>query len=133
MSAETILTVLSKIPWGTVVESAPKLAGAAAKLWNRVRGRQADGLPDAGDAAAQPPTATELIENRLSAVEAQLVDIQGQMGDSAGLIKELAEQNALLVQKIEQTRANLVRLAVATGIAVVLAAGSLLLLALQAR
>ncbi len=36
MSTGAILTVLSNIPWGQVVENAPKVAEGAAKLWNSV-------------------------------------------------------------------------------------------------
>lgn len=134
MSAETILAVLSKIPWGAVVESAPKLAGAASKLWKTVTGKKAEtaGLPKDGEGAG-PAREAVTLGGRLSAAESRLEEIGGQMAESAELIKALAEQNALLVQKIDETRAQLVRVAAAAGIAIALAAGIILFLVLQPR
>ena len=39
MAVGTLITVLSNIPWGQVVENAPKVAEGAVKLWNSVTHR----------------------------------------------------------------------------------------------
>ena len=59
MSTGVILTVLSNIPWGQLVENAPKLADGAAKLWSTVTGFRKPPLPAAetpGSAGNDPPS-----------------------------------------------------------------------------
>jgi TolA-binding protein len=134
----TILTVLSNIPWGKVVDNAPKLADGAARLWGAVRKR--------GDAAAEegaaevmasnaPPEATAAeqlaarLAGRVEALEGRVAELQAQLAASSELVKDLAEQNAQLVQRIELHQQQLRRLALGgAAVAVVLTAGLALLL-----
>lgn len=114
MSTGAILNVLSNIPWGQVIENAPKVADGAAKLWGKVTGSQksagsAQGL--GGSASTNAPTETEALRSQLLALEASMKDLEEQMRASSELIKALADQNTQLVQRIELNRVRLRRLA----------------------
>lgn len=135
MAAGTIITVLSNIPWGQVVENAPKLADGAARLWNAVTRKKADPLPDA-DANAKPvvdaaQSDTEVMKQRLVAMAEHIRHLEEQMGASAQLIKALAEQNTQLVRKIELNSARLLRLATTTAISAVALVGTIAFLLLR--
>jgi len=134
----TILTVLSNIPWGKVVENAPKLADGAARLWGAVR-KRGDGAAEdgaAGDVAAEmvapdaAPEATAVeqlaarLAGRVEALEGRVGELQAQLAASSELVKDLAEQNAQLVQRIELHQQQLRRLALGgAAVAVLLAVG----------
>lgn len=98
------LVALKVIPWGDVIEHAPKVLNAARKLMDRQKAPPASTTApvplDLGDA---PPTVGEL-KNRL--IEArQLIDqqaaVQTQMAQT---VAELAEQNARLVAAVDVLR-----------------------------
>jgi len=118
MAAGSIITVLANIPWGQVVENAPKVANGAMKLWNTVKNRR---KPDA--AADELPRP----EARLLQLEEGVASLQEQMQASSELIKALAEQNTQLVARIESNRRRLVWVAAAAAIAAILAAASIAL------
>lgn len=113
MSTGAILTVLSNIPWGQVMDNAPKVADGAAKLWGKVTGSQkstgsAQGL--GGSASTNAPTETEALRSQLLVLEASMKSLEEQMRASSELIKALADQNTQLVQRIELNRVRLRRL-----------------------
>jgi len=117
MGVGTLITVLSKIPWGQVVETAPKIADAAAKLWNKVADRRKrDSRPSEQSAVSQGAHASdpELLEARVLALEDGVKCLQEQMQASSKLIKALADQNAQLVQRVELLRTRFVRSVIAT-------------------
>jgi len=117
MGVGTIISVLSKIPWGDVVKNAPKVADAAAKLWSTVaaRRRGESRRSEQGAAAPDAPASEpDLLETRVLALEDGVRCLHEQMQASSELIKALAEQNAQLVQRVEAMRTLLVRLAMAT-------------------
>ena len=127
MAAGTIITVLSNIPWGQVVENAPKVAEGALKLWNAVTSRKKqDSKFNEHPAAAAGETASEAdqLKARLVRLDDSVKSLQDQMQASSELIKALAEQNTQLVRRIELNRDRLVRYAVAT-----ISGGSILLVA----
>lgn len=132
MAVGTLITVLSNIPWGQVIENAPKVADGAVKLWNSVTNRN---KPDAihrsqaAAAAGEAPSEADRLKARLLALEDGVTSLQEQMQASSALIKALAEQNTQLVQRIELNRIRLVRYSVATALqgAVLLAAVAYLL------
>lgn len=111
------LTILKSVPWTEVIRNAPKVAEGARKLWNAVgKQRAAD---EAADAAAPPaashePHTLEALEARVAALEAAVSDLHGQMFASSELIKDLAEQNAQLVKRIEANRKRTFWLGAAT-------------------
>ena len=119
MAVGTLITVLTNIPWGQVVENAPKVAEGAVKLWNSVTHRKKlDPIQDTKAAASADETASEAdrLKARLLALEDSVTRLQEQMQASSKLIKDLAEQNTQLVQRIELNRIRLVRHTVATAV-----------------
>jgi hypothetical protein len=109
--------LLTRVPWSEVISNAPRVADAAKKLWKAVAKKSvpSESLTD----AAQPPSDAELlaaIEARLMAMEAGYSDLQNQMLASSELIKELADQNAQLVKRIETNRVRILLLAGAIGV-----------------
>jgi hypothetical protein len=72
--------------------------------------------PEQDVPAASPQEIIAELDARLSAAEAGVSDLHGQMRTSSELIKALAEQNAQLIQRIEANRKRLVTLAVAAGV-----------------
>ncbi len=111
------LTILKSVPWAEVIKNAPKVAEGAKKLWNAVgRQRAADEAAEAGaqPAASHEPHTLEALEARAAVLEKAVSDLHGQMLASSELIKELAEQNAQLVKRIEANRKRTLWLAAAT-------------------
>ena len=113
--------LLTKVPWSEVIINAPKVADAAKKLWKAVANKSAPSEILTG--VAQPhlsPDAASLsgIEARLIAMEAGYSDLQNQMLASSELIKELADQNAQLVKRIETNRVRVIWLTVAIGMVI---------------
>lgn len=118
MSTGTILTVLSNIPWGQVVENAPKVADGAAKLWGRVTDFRKSSRAGEADPAVQGesrPSEQQLLQARVLELEQSVQSLHEQMRASTELIKALADQNTQLVQRIELNRARLVRVALTGG------------------
>lgn len=135
----TILTVLSNIPWGKVVENAPKLADGAARLWGAAVRKRGDATAEEGAAEVMAPTAppeataaeqlAARLAGRVEALEGRVGELQAQLAASSELVKDLAEQNAQLVQRIELHQQQLRRLALGgAAVAVLLAVGLVLLL-----
>src|SRR4051812_40139435 len=116
MSAGAILTVLSNIPWAEVVDNAPKVAAAAEKLWSTVTRRKTSGIEKIAADAQRPASETELLQRRVASLEEALKAVQDEMRISSEVIKDLAEQNAALVQRVGLARLKVARLAIATGI-----------------
>jgi len=108
----SLLTVLSHIPWGQVVENAPKVADGASRLWSSVTGMRTKS-PPVDDAAAFAGTVssgdTEALRTRIEALEENVRNLSEQMQASSELIKALADQNTQLVQRVELNRVRLVR------------------------
>ncbi|PKN13456.1 MAG: hypothetical protein CVU69_01935 [Deltaproteobacteria bacterium HGW-Deltaproteobacteria-4] len=114
--------LLTKVPWSEVISNAPKVADAAKKLWKAVANKSvsSETLTD----VAPPhflPDATFIagMEARLIAMEAGHSDLQNQMLASSELIKELADQNAQLVKRIETNRIRVIWLTVAIGLVII--------------
>jgi len=109
------LSVLKMVPWGDVIETAPKVAVGAKKLWNSVGKKPVN----ASDAPTIPGTLTE-VDAPVAALQVQVLDLQvavaelhQQMLDSSALIGSLAEQNTQLIARVEVNRKRVLALAVA--------------------
>lgn len=107
------LTVLKLVPWGDVIENAPKVAQGAKKLWQTVGKKPPVSAPAAADVSSQVTDATMT----LAQLQAQVAELQvataalhQQMLDSSALIKTLAEQNSTLVARVELSRKRLLGL-----------------------
>lgn len=120
------IAALKIIPWGDVIEHAPKVLAAARKLLDKQKTPSVPATPGTPlDPAAEPPSLGEL-RNRL--IEArQLIDQQAAAQQQmAQTLSELAEQNARLVEAVQLLR---VRTRVLIVVAVLLAIGVAVLLA----
>jgi hypothetical protein len=119
------IAALKIIPWGDVIEHAPKVLNAARKLLDKQKAPTVP-VPTSPplDLGAEPPSLGEL-RNRL--IEArQLIDQQtAAQQQMAQTLTELAEQNARLVEAVQLLR---VRTRVLIVAAVLLAIGVAVLL-----
>ncbi len=97
------LVALKVIPWGDVIEHAPKVLNAARKLMERPKAPTGVVQAEPLDLGEAPPSLGEL-KNRL--IEArQLIDQQAVVQEQmAQTLAELAEQNARLVSAVDVLR-----------------------------
>jgi len=100
------LLALKVIPWGDVIEHAPKVLNAARKLMDRqpVGGGATQSTIEVVDSTPGTPPSLGELKNRL--IEArQMIEQQAQTQDEmARTLTELAEQNARLVGAVELLR-----------------------------
>lgn len=124
------LTVLKLVPWGDVIENAPKVAQGAKKLWNTVGKKSVPDVVPASAPITPGQGALNGQESTVVALAAQVAQLQvttaelhQQMLESSALIQELAEQNTQLIQRVEVNRKRVLVLGVLTMVlTVVLAA-----------
>jgi hypothetical protein len=112
------LSVLKMVPWGDVIESAPKVAQGAKKLWSTV------GKKPAADATApttpsEPAPSLVTLQAQVTQLQHSVADLQQQMLESSALIGSLAEQNTQLIARVEVNRKRVLAL----GLGVVVLAG----------
>ena len=118
------LSVLKLVPWGDVIENAPKVAQGAKKLWNTVGKKPASSAPEAsrptqtGQGALNGQDAVVALQAQVAELQAATAELHQQMLASSELIKSLAEQNTQLVQRVEVNRKRMLMIGV---LAVVLA------------
>lgn len=121
------LTVLRKVPWGDVIDNAPKVVEAAKRLWRSTKESRAavhPPGPETRQAEAEHPVAA--LQERIDTLEAVVEELQGEMRQSAEVIKALADQNAQLVRKVESLTVRstwLTVIAAAAAVAAVVALG----------
>ena len=93
------LGLLKSVPWNDVVNNAPKVADGAKKLWGSVKNKL---HPDEVETTQEEDQASNSsLLDRLSALEARSDDVQRQLLTSSELIKSLAEQNTLLISRVD--------------------------------
>ncbi len=115
------LTVLKMVPWGDVIENAPKVAQGAKKLWGSV-GKKTVSVPAAEpstDLSAQSLGSSQeaqlaALSAQVAALRASTTELQQQMLESSALIQSLAEQNTQLIARVELNRKRLLALAALT-------------------
>lgn len=101
------LTVLKMVPWGEVINNAPKVADGAKKLWSTVAKKPpAEGLAPVG---AQ--RALSLEAQAIATLQAEVADLHHQMLESSALIRALADQNTQLIKRVEVSRIRVLWLA----------------------
>ncbi|HOE43333.1 MAG TPA: hypothetical protein PLB25_17130 [Rhodoferax sp.] len=106
------LTILKMVPWGDVIENAPKVATGAKKLWSRVAKKPAGAtVIVAADAMPEQPLTLLQLQQQVTALQTVTAELQQQMIDSTELINTLAEQNSRLVKRVEIDRKRLLWLA----------------------
>lgn len=97
------LTALKVIPWGDVIEHAPKVLKGARTLLERQRHHE----PTAPEPAAVSSVAVAdplALQARLQALERMLTGTQADLAQLTETVTELAEQNARLVETVERLR-----------------------------
>ena len=113
--------VLQLVPWGEVIKNAPKVADGAVKLWNGVSKKKAsESVATSGTevVTAVDVNVVERLGYRLQEAEDLIGELQGQVVQSAEVIKELASQNAQLVAQIESNRKAVTVLGVALALTI---------------
>jgi hypothetical protein len=112
------LTILRTVPWSEVISNAPMIADGAKKLWKTASGKPATPEPDPADFAPKSDfdgaNAIKELKSRLAVLGASTADLQVQMLASSRLLKDLAHQNALLIERIESNRRWVLFLSAAT-------------------
>lgn len=97
------LTALKVIPWGDVIEHAPKVLKGARRLLDRQK--PLGGAPPfdpAGDTAA--PASPEALQARCQALEQAQRQAEADLAQLTATVAELAEHNARLVQAVDLLR-----------------------------
>ncbi len=105
------LTALKVIPWGDVIEHAPKVLKGARDLLDRQRQRRRETAEPAPDLRAHViempgPTPPELreLQQRLTAAREDITRLQQTQDQITQTVAELAEQNTRLVAAVELLR-----------------------------
>ena len=106
------LAVLKMVPWGDVIENAPKVAQGAKKLWHTVGKKTLEppASASAGSLQTQAPSLAAL-QAQVAELQSATSDLQQQMLESSALIESLAEQNTQLIQRVEINRRRVIWLA----------------------
>lgn len=107
------LTVLKLVPWGDVIENAPKVANGAKKLWQSVGKKPVPvtlGTSVQEVQGSQAPTPA-VLQAQVSELQVAVADLHQQMLESSELIQSLANQNAQLIKRVEVNRVRLLWLA----------------------
>lgn len=110
MAIGAIFTVLASIPWRDVIETAPKIAEGGSKLWNMVSRRKNinEGSESKDSNIKKKMTEMEIVKLDIDILKGNIDDLNLQMQFSADLIKDLTQNNLVLIEKIENNRnANL--------------------------
>lgn len=117
------LTVLKMVPWGDVIENAPKVASGAKKLWQTVGKKPVATAPVAPAhevLRAESPEVAAL-QSQVAELQVAVADLHQQMLVSSELIQSLADQNTQLIKRVEVNRVRLLWLtALMLGLAVAL-------------
>lgn len=96
------LIALKAVPWTDLVQAAPGIVKGARKLYTTVRGGAA-----AKPAEAPPFTGSaDGLDARVIQIENRLAALMAEQQASAELIRNLAEQNARLIEAVEIMRAR---------------------------
>lgn len=105
------LTALKVIPWGDVIEHAPKVLKGARDLLNQQRQSRRETsapppAPDAPDIVATDSASSELrdLRQQLAVVREDLARLQQTQDLVTQTVAELAEQNTRLVAAVEVLR-----------------------------
>jgi hypothetical protein len=109
------LTILKLVPWGDVIENAPKVAQGAKKLWKSVGKKPvpetlAPLAPNDQGTLTGQDAAIDALQVQLAELQLATAELHQQMVDSSALIKLLAEQNTRLVDRMDLNHKRLLAL-----------------------
>ena len=104
------LALLKGVPWAGVISTAPMVADGAKQLWKAVSRKPP--LPEPLSEQAHSPhtsgsTAIETLSARIASLETNVNNLHEQMLKSSELIKVLADQNSLLINRVEASRVRI--------------------------
>lgn len=122
------LALLKGVPWAGVISTAPLVADGAKQLWKAVSKKPP--LREPSSLNTNPPhtpgsTSVEALEARIATLETGLDELHAQMLKSSELIKVLADQNALLIKRVEAHRVRTIWLGGISILAAIAALASL--------
>ncbi len=103
------MSVLKMVPWGDVIENAPKVASGAKKLWQNVGKGPVPAPTDASAGGVEPSGTPALaaLHAQVAELQAAVADLHQQMLVSSELIQSLADQNTQLIRRVELNRKRL--------------------------
>lgn len=103
------LVLLKTVPWADVISNAPAIADGARKLWKKVGGTGATPEPMPPAPIVVPPggDVVQALRTRVEHLSAETRLLQQELQTSSELIKALADQNTLLVERVEAHRVRL--------------------------
>lgn len=110
MAAGAFISALANLPWGQVVDNAPKLAEGAARLMRAVSRWRKPSAPDAepgSPSSKAPPADIQTLTREIKLLQDTVTDLQEQMQVSSQLLKDLTDQNIQLIQRVELHRVRL--------------------------
>jgi hypothetical protein len=95
------LTAIKVLPWGDMIEYAPRVVNGAQKLWQRIKTEKTE-----TDAIIIEQSSFPASNNvrELSELKQQLQDMQTQQLELSNLVSELAAQNQRLVDAVDVLR-----------------------------
>ncbi|HSO45041.1 MAG TPA: hypothetical protein VLQ47_05920, partial [Rhodoferax sp.] len=106
-----------------VIETAPKVATGAKKLWQTVGKKPVAAAPvsPAREVLRAESPAVAALQSQVAELQTAVADLHQQMLASSELIQSLADQNTQLIKRFEVNRVRLLLLTTAVlGLAVVL-------------
>lgn len=125
------IKVLQNVPWTDVISNAPKVADGAKKLWSNVSGKRehpaAYREEPRSETRISDTAVLTALQGEVADLEAAMDEMRGQMVASSGLIRDLAEQNAQLVARLELMRRRTAWVAGVAGVSLVAALAALAL------
>lgn len=92
------LIALKLVPWGDVIEHAPKVIAGARRFLDKQRGVVVDSN------AVPVPSGSGTPQERVQALEAAWQRMQADLAQVAQTNADLAEQNARLIDQVERLR-----------------------------
>ncbi len=106
------VTALKFVPWGDVIEATPQILSAAKKLLGATRKGKVDASAagSIADSAAEPSLPTDV---QLQRLRERVLQLEQEQLDGAALIQSLAQQNAQVIQAVEDLRQRNRRLTLA--------------------
>ncbi|MCZ8092704.1 MAG: hypothetical protein O9331_04370 [Acidovorax sp.] len=97
------VTALKLVPWGDVIEATPQILQATKKLLGATRKGKADATATGSIADAGTET-TLPTDVQLRHLRERVLQLEQEQLDGAALIQSLAQQNAQVIQAVEDLR-----------------------------
>jgi hypothetical protein len=108
------LALLKVVPWREVAKNAPVIAENAKKLWGAVARKTPKQEVEIPIEFASKDQEITWLKEKLNTLEVANADLHNQMLTSSELMKDLADQNTQLINRIELNRIRILRLVVVT-------------------